>query len=72
VSNNWRAGNQEFGNERSIPVYKKLLAGFQIGILPGAKCDYLRTSFIKQQIRNFEKSQELMGQSEKFKTSSCS
>jgi hypothetical protein len=26
LSNNWRAGNQESGNERSI--YKKLLAGF--------------------------------------------
>jgi hypothetical protein len=64
VSNNWRAGNQESGNERSI--YKKLLAGFQIRILQGAKCVQLRTSFIKQN-KNFEKSQELKGQSKKLK-----
>jgi hypothetical protein len=36
LSENWRAGNLESGNERSI--YKKLLAGFQIGILRGAMC----------------------------------
>jgi hypothetical protein len=64
LADNWRAGNQESGNEHSI--YKKLLAGFQFGILRGAKCVQLRTSFIKQNI-NFEKSQELKYQSEKFK-----
>jgi hypothetical protein len=64
LADNWRAGNQESGNERSI--YKKLLAGFQIGILQGAKCVQLRTSFIKQN-RNFEKSQKLKGRSKKFK-----
>jgi hypothetical protein len=63
-ADNWRAGNQESGNELS--EYKKLLAGYQIGILKGAKCVQLRTSFIKQN-RNFEKSQKLKGRSEKFK-----
>jgi hypothetical protein len=65
LSDNWRAGNQESGNERSV-LYKKLLAGFQIRILRGAKFVQLSTSFIKQN-SNFEKSQELKGQSEKFK-----
>jgi hypothetical protein len=64
LSDNWRAGNQESGNERS--VYKKLLAGFQIRILRGAKCVQLSTSFIKQN-SNFEKSKELKSQSEKIK-----
>jgi hypothetical protein len=43
-----------------------LLAGFQIGILQGAKSVQLRPSFIKQN-GNFEKSQDLKGRSEKFK-----
>jgi hypothetical protein len=65
LADNWHAGNQESGNERSI--YKKLLAGFQIRILRGAKCVQLRASSIKQN-RNFEKSQELKYQTEKFKS----
>jgi hypothetical protein len=64
VPYNWRPGKLESGNERSL--YMKLLAGFQIGILQGAKSVQLRLSFIKQN-GNFEKSQDLKGQSEKFK-----
>jgi hypothetical protein len=52
------------GNER--PVYTALVAGFQIGILRGAKPFQLRSGFIKQNII-FEGSQELKGRSEKFK-----
>jgi hypothetical protein len=54
----------ESGNEQSI--YKKLLTGFQIGILQGAKSASLRPRFIKQN-GIFEKSQDLKGRSEKFK-----
>jgi hypothetical protein len=61
---NWRPGNQESGNERSVNM--KLLAGFKIGILQGAKSIQLRPSFIKQ-IVNFKNSQDLKGRSEKFK-----
>jgi hypothetical protein len=64
LSENWRPGNLESGNEHSI--YKKLLTGFQIGILQGAKSFQLRPRFIKQN-GNFEKSQNLKGRSEKFK-----
>jgi hypothetical protein len=35
LSENWRPGNQESGNEQSI--YKKLLTAFQIGFLQGAR-----------------------------------
>jgi hypothetical protein len=35
LSENWRPENMESGNEQSI--YKKLITGFQIGILQGAK-----------------------------------
>jgi hypothetical protein len=54
LSENWRPGNKESGNEQSI--YKKLLTGFQIGILQRAKSVYLRPRFIKQN-GNFKKSQ---------------
>jgi hypothetical protein len=64
LSDNWRPGNQESGNEHSI--YMKLLTGFQIGILLGAKSVKLRPRFIKQNVK-FKKSQDLKGRSEKFK-----
>jgi hypothetical protein len=64
VPENWRPRNQESGSEHSVLM--KLLAGFQFGILQGAKSIQLRPSFIKQN-GNFEKSQELKGRSEKFK-----
>jgi hypothetical protein len=64
LSENWRPGNQESGNEQSI--YKKLLTGFQIGILQGAKSVQLRSRFIKQNVK-FKKSQDLKGRLEKFK-----
>jgi hypothetical protein len=35
LSENWHPGNKESGNEQSI--YKKLVTGYQIGILQGAK-----------------------------------
>jgi hypothetical protein len=64
MPDNWRPGNLESGNERSL--YMKLLAGFQIGILQRAKSVQLRPSFIKQNVK-FKKSQDLKGRSEKFK-----
>jgi hypothetical protein len=45
LSDNWRPGNQESGNELS--KYMKLLTGYQIGILRGAKSVQLRPRFIK-------------------------
>jgi hypothetical protein len=44
------------------------LTGLQIGTLRGAKAVQLRPCFIKQN-GNFEKSQNLKGQSEKLKKS---
>jgi hypothetical protein len=64
LSDDWRPGNLESGNEQSI--YMKLLTGFQISILRGAKSVQSRPRFIKQN-RKFKKSQDLKGRSEKFK-----
>jgi hypothetical protein len=46
LSENWRPGFQECGNEPHL--YTELLTGFQIGILRGAKSIQLRPRFIKR------------------------
>jgi hypothetical protein len=55
------SGCQVSGNER--PVYTALLAGFQLGILRGARSIQLNSGFIKQNL-----SYDLKGRTEKFKT----
>jgi hypothetical protein len=44
------------------PVYTELITGYQIEIRRGARSVEMRNDFIKQNA-NFEKSQELKGQS---------
>jgi hypothetical protein len=59
--------NSKIATTSVLPIYIGLFVGFQIGIRRGARSIQMKTGFVKHNF-NFEKSQELKGRSEKFKT----